>query len=131
MKRLLPALLLLAPAAMAEPYDKPWAIVATDATLPPDARLRPVVISRIDGEANTRREAVVEPGQRIVTVDLPPRAGVKLGTQGNLELQANPCMRYFIAAKPDATGQAWQPVVRAAESIGDCLVKFKGGVNAR
>jgi hypothetical protein len=131
MTRLLIAFLLLSTAAVAEPGEKPWAIVATDASLAPVANLRPVVISRIDGVASTGREAVVAPGPHLVTVDLPPREGLRLGAQANLELQANACMRYYLAAKRDASGQGWQPVVRAAESIGECLVKFKGGLNAQ
>ena len=133
MKRLMPVVLLAASCgALAGPYDQPWSIVTTDTAPSPDYKLRPVIINRIDGETNTRREAVVEPGLRIITLDLPPRQGFSLGTQENFELQANPCMRYFLAAKLDTTvGQSWKPVIRSSESIGECLLKFKGGLNAR
>ena len=133
MKQLIPALLLLAPAAvLAGPYDQPYAIITTDTAPSADRNLRPVIINRIDGETTTRRETAVEPGMRIVTVDLPPRQGFTLGTQENFELHANPCMRYNIAAKLDnPTGQRWKPVVRSSEAIGECLLKFKGGLNAK
>jgi hypothetical protein len=133
MKRLLAALLLLAPvAALAGPYDQPWVIITTDLAPSPDFLLRPVIINRIDGETNILREAVAEPGLRIVTIDLPPRKGFSLGTQVNFELQANPCMRYNLAARLDnSVGQNWTPVVRSTETIGECLAKFKGGVNAK
>jgi len=133
MKRLLPALLLAVSAtALAGPYDQPWVIITTDSAPSADYHLRPVIINRIDGETNTLREAVAEPGLRIVTLDLPPRKGFNLGTQVNFELQANPCMRYNLAAKLDnSVGQSWKPVIRSTETIGECLAKFKGGANAK
>ena len=129
MKRLLPAFLLLAPAAVvAGPYDQPWAVIGSDSSLSAEPKLRPVVVSRVDGEGTTRNRAIVEPGTRRVTVDLPPRKGFSLGTQETFELVANPCMRYTIAARLDAgTGEHWKPFVRSAETIGECLTKFKGG----
>jgi hypothetical protein len=37
-------------------------------------------------------------------------------------------MRYHLAARLDTgTGERWVPVVRSAETIGECLTKFKGG----
>ena len=76
--------------------------------------------------------AVATPGVRKVTVDLPPRKGFSLGTQETFELTASPCMRYLVAARLDTeTGQHWKPVVRASESIGECLTKFKGGTTPK
>jgi hypothetical protein len=129
MKRLLPAFLLLAAtAAVAGPYDQPWVIITTDTAPSADPKLRPVIINRVDGENAMKNFAVTTPGVRKVTVDLPPRKGFSLGTQETFELTASPCMRYLIAARLDTeTGQHWKPVVRASESIGECLTKFKGG----
>lgn len=128
MYRLLPALLLLAPAAFAGPFDAPWAIITSDRAPSADAKLRPVIVNRVDGENAMANRAIVAPGKHSVTVDLPPRKGFSVGTQETFELVANPCMRYFVAARLDnETGQRWQPVVRSAESIGECLAKFKGG----
>jgi hypothetical protein len=129
MKRLLFAFLILAPAAVvAGPFDQPWVVITSDSAPPTDPKLRSVVVSRVDGENVTRSRATVEPGTRMVTVDLPPRKGFSLGNQETIELVANPCMRYTIAARLDAeTGQNWKPIVRSAETIGECLAKFKGG----
>jgi hypothetical protein len=129
MHRLLAAYLLLVPAAaLAGPFDQPYAIITTDPAPSPDAKLRPVAVNRVDGENVIRSRAVVAPGRRMVTVDLPPRKGFSLGTQETFELEASACMRYFVAARLDSeTGQRWQPVVRASESIGECLTKFRGG----
>ena len=130
MKPLLPAfLLLLAPAAaVAGPYNQPWVVITTDSAPPADPKVRTVTVSRVDGEPVVKNRATVAPGLRVVTVGLPPRKGMSLGTQDNLELNASPCMRYLVAARPDGeAGESWKPFVRSAESIGECLAKFKGG----
>ena len=124
MKRLLSALLLLAaPAAvLAGPYDPPYAIITTDTAPSSAPNRRPAMKNR----------AVVAPGKRMVTVDLPPRKGFSLGTQETCELEASPCMRYHVAARLDSqTGQHWKAVVRSSETIGECLTKFKGGTAAK
>lgn len=134
MKRLLPALLLLAaPAAvLAGPFDQPYAIITTDGAPSSDPNLRPVIVNRVDGENAMKNRAIVAPGKRMVTVDLPPRKGFSLGTQETFELEASPCMRYHIAARLDTpTGQGWKAVVRSSETIGECLTKFKGGTSPK
>jgi hypothetical protein len=129
MKPLLPAfLLLLAPAAVAGPYDQPWVVITNDTAPSADPKVRAVTVSRVDGEIVVKSRATVAPGPRLVTVDLPPRKGASLGTQANFELNANPCMRYVVAARPDGeAGQDWKPFVSSAGTIGECLAKFKGG----
>jgi hypothetical protein len=127
-KRLGAALLLLAPAwAAAGPFDQPWAVISSEGAAAPDARYGTAVLSRVDGESVARGRAVVAPGPRAVTVALPPRKGVSVGSQATFEVQANPCMRYVVAARLDAQSGEWKPVVRSAESIGECLTRFKGG----
>jgi hypothetical protein len=91
-----------------------------------------VVVSRVDGEIVPKSRATVAPGTRQVTVDLPPRKGFSVGTQETFELVANPCMRYSLAAQPDAqSGREWKAFVRSSQSIGECLAKFKGGGEPR
>jgi len=128
MKRMLAASLLALPlAAAAGPFDQPWSIVTTDTRPSSDPNLRPVIVNRIDGETvMSRTPAVVAPGKRQVTVDLPPRKGFKIATQETFELLASPCMRYFVAAKLDnPVGQDWKAVIRSSELIGECAAKFK------
>ena len=132
MNRFLPALLaaagLAAGIAHAGPYDQPWAVIASEDRSSTDPALRPVVVSRVDGEYAYRNQVVTTPGTRKVTVGLPPRPGLKVGAQETFDLQASPCMRYFIAAKSDtAAGESWKAVVRRSELIGECATKFKSG----
>lgn len=128
MNRLLIAsLLAAAPAALAaSPYDTPYAIILTDPSPSADIHLRPVIVNRVDGEtAHFRNEAVVQPGAHKVTVDLPPRKGFHTATQATFDLVARPCTRYYVAAKlANSLSQAWSPVVRSEEPIGECRKKF-------
>jgi hypothetical protein len=113
---------------VAGPYDQPWVVITNDTAPAADPKVRAVAVSRVDGEVVVKNRATVGPGLRVVTVDLPPRKGMSLGTQESFELNANPCMRYVVAARPDGdAGQGWKPFVRSAETIGECLAKFKGG----
>jgi hypothetical protein len=127
MNRLLAALMLAATAAVAGPYDQVYSIITTDRAPAPDKDLRPVIVNRVDGEnAMPGNQAVVPPGLRKVTVDLPPRNGFKLATQHTFDLDVKPCTRYHIAAKLEsAATQKWAPVVRSTEPIGECRSRFK------
>lgn len=127
MNRTLFASLLLVPcAALAGPYDQPYALITVDTAKSPDIHLRRVIVNRVDGETILDNRAVVEPGKRQVTLDLPARKGFKTATQNTFEIDARPCTRYFVAARLDNTlGQQWKPVIRSEEPIGECRSKFK------
>ena len=127
MRTLLIFALLASPAAFAGPYDQPWSVITSDRAASPDSLLRYVIVNRVDGETViSDNRPVVAPGKREVTVDLPPRQGFRVATQRTFTLQANPCMRYYVAAKLDTpTGQDWTPVVRSSELIMECQNKFK------
>ena len=128
MNRYMIATILLSTSALAGPYDQAYSIVTTDRAASADPNLRPVIVNRVDGETVmiARNEAVVAPGARKVTLDLPPRRGFTQATQHDFDLDAKPCTRYYLAAKLDSpTTQAWTPVVRHSEPIGECRAKFK------
>jgi hypothetical protein len=113
-------------AALAGPYDQPYSIIVTDTKKSSDPNLRPVIVNRVDGENTLNNEAVVAPGKHKLTLDLPPRKGFKLGTQNEMDLETQPCMRYYVAAKlKTQTGQEWDPVLRYSEPIGECRKKFR------
>ncbi len=127
MKRFLLIPMLAATTALAGPFDQPYAIITTDSRASADPLLHPVIVNRVDGENAVDHRAIVAPGRRKITVDLPPRKGFHLPTQRTLELQVKPCVRYHLAAKlATSGGQEWRPVVRSEERIGECEAKFKG-----
>jgi hypothetical protein len=121
------ASVLAAATAMAGPYDQVYSILTADTARSADPHLRPVFVNRVDGETQlSDNKAVVAPGKRKVTVDLPPRKGFKQPTQHTFELDVKPCTRYFLAARLDSqVTQGWTPVVRSSEPIGECEAKFK------
>ena len=129
MNKLLLAPLFLATAALAGPYDQPYAIITVDPAKSADPNLRRVIVNRVDDETiMTGNKAVVAPGKRQVTIDLPPRKGFKQATQTTFEIDAKACTRYYVAAKLDTpTTQTWTPIVRSEEAIGECRKKFKVG----
>ena len=127
---LLPAAVLLFAAAVlpagAGQYDQPYSIIRTDYKQSSDPLLRSVIVNRVDGQNFLNNEAVVPPGPHTVTMDLPPRKGFTIGTQVDFPLETKPCTRYYVAARLHTqTTQAWDPVVRYEEPIGECRKKFK------
>jgi hypothetical protein len=117
----------MVPAAWAGPFDQPYSIITSDRAPSADPLLRPVIVNRVDGEiVGSDHRPVVAPGTRKVTVDLPPRKGLRVATQRTFDLVARPCMRYYVAAKLDnAEGPEWTPVVRSAELIAECQKQFR------
>jgi hypothetical protein len=127
MNRYTIAIFLLSTGALAGPYDQAYSIITTDRAASADPNLRPVIVNRVDGETvPSTNEAVVAPGVRKVTIDLPARRGFTQATQHTFDVDAKPCTRYYVAARLDSpTTQTWTPVVRHAEAIGECRKKFK------
>ena len=125
MKRLLAVALFSVTPALAGPYDQPYAIIETDTMPSADSHLRPVIVNRVDDQNSLDNRAVVAPGAHKVTIDLPPRKGFRTATQHTFDLNADACMRYYVAARlVSPTLQEWDPVVRYSEPIGECRAKF-------
>ena len=127
MNRYMLATILLSTSALAGPYDQAYGLVTTDTSASADPNLVPVIVNRVDGvTVASGQPAVVAPGLRKVTVDVPPRGGFALATQHTFDLDVKACTRYHVAARLDsATTQAWKPVVRYSEAIGECRRRFE------
>lgn len=125
MKHTLLAAALLAAGCATTPYDQPYAIISTEIAPSADPLVHPVIVNRIDDRnAWPPHAPVVAPGAHQVTIDLPPRRGFP-ATQRTFEVVAEPCTRYYVAAHLHSmAGQAWDPIVRSREPIGDCRAKF-------
>jgi hypothetical protein len=123
----LPSLLLLA-ACASSPYGQPYAEIIVDQSLSSDPNVVPVIINRVDDRTSLYPDrAVVPPGPHKVTIDVPPRKGFNLATQETVVMDAEPCTRYYIAARLDTpVTQEWKPLVRSVERIGECEAKFTG-----
>ena len=131
MKSAIPALAAagLAAGCASSPYSQPYSEIQVDPIRAADPLVIPVVINRVDGvNALQLNRIVVEPGRRAVTVDVPPRKGFHLATQETFEIDARPCMRYYIAARlVTPVTQDWSAFVRSTERIGECERKFGMG----
>jgi len=127
MKDLALAPLLLLAACATTPYDSPYAEIVADRSLSSDPNVVPVIINRVDDRTTLYPDrAVVPPGPHKVTIDVPPRKGFHIATQETVVMDAEPCMRYYIAARLDTpVTQDWKPLVRSSERIGECESKFK------
>jgi hypothetical protein len=126
MKRWMLLFALVAPAALAGPYDQVYSIITTETAPTSDHLLLPVIVNRVDGESTmSDNRAVVPPGRHEVVMDVPPRKGFHVATQETLVLETLPCVRYYMAARLDnAVGQNWKPVIRYQEPITECQRKF-------
>jgi len=125
MNRIFLTPILLATAALAGPYDQPYAQIQTERHFPSaDPLVIPVIVNRIDGQ-NVTNKGAVAPGVHQVTVDVPPRKGWHLATQNTFDLVTEPCTRYYVSARLRMrVTQDWEPFVRNQERIGECEKKF-------
>jgi hypothetical protein len=120
---------LLLAACATGPYREPYAEIVADRSPAADPNVVPVIINRVDDRTSLYSDrAVVPPGSHKVTIDVPPRKGFHLATQETVVMDAEPCTRYYIAARLDTpVTQEWQPLVRSVERIRECEEKFQGG----
>ena len=78
------------------------------------------VISTVDGKSETARIVKMEPGKRTIVVRSPMRKGAS-GTNVTMELDVEPCKRYYINAQfKSGIGAAWDPVIAKVEPIAGC-----------
>jgi hypothetical protein len=80
------------------------------------------LIVSVDGKYYTQNSRVrVEPGRRKIVLQAPPVDGFRFGEQRTLELNVEPCTRYwFEAKKANALSQDWEPRVNYKEPIAGC-----------
>ena len=113
--------------AFAGPYDQPYAIFETGRKSE-TRKEAPASISKIDGKStrNSRKSDPVEPGKHMLDVSFSSSRGLSADTIKPLEVDAKPCMRYFINARyVSPTGPTWDPIVSGSEPISECRAKFK------
>ena len=124
--RLLAALgSLLATAALAGPYDQPYALVESGSKS--DVRKEvPAAVTKIDGVStkNPRKSDPIPPGPHKVTVAFESAKGQVGERERVLDMNLEPCTRYRVVAKVEnATRPEWEPKVYP-EPIGECRKKF-------
>ena len=78
------------------------------------------VVHRIDGKFEGDKIVKLEPGRHTIVLQSPTRKGVP-GTDQTVELDVEPCKRYYFNAQfKAAMGDEWKPVVTRVETIAGC-----------
>jgi hypothetical protein len=68
-----------------------------------------------------QRPVRIDPGVHKIVVQAPPAAGFRYGEQRTIELNVEPCKRYWFAAvKKNALAQDFEPKVDYVEDIAGC-----------
>ena len=116
---------LAACAAVAAP-SRPWSSVEP-ADRSETRQEFPPAITRIDGEStkNPLESQTLEPGPHRVTIRFETGRVQQSAaeTTREIDLKAEPCMRYRIAARR-TQGTQWEPKIHS-EKIGECARQFK------
>jgi hypothetical protein len=84
-----------------------------------------VTIISVDGEHYIQRGTpiMVKPGLHKIVVQGPPTGGFRFGQQRTLELNVEPCTRYWLEArKENSLQQDFMPAVNYSERISGCKV---------
>ena len=82
----------------------------------------PAIIKSVDGRNYATRLVKIEPGQRTVVVQSPPRQGFS-GSDRNMAMNIAPCKRYYVNAQfVSSVGPEWKPVVAYVEQIAGCKI---------
>ena len=114
-----------AAAALAGPYDNPYAIVEAGDPNAAREEFAPA-ITRIDGTStrDPRRSDPIPPGKHTITIRFETARVVQSAkeTSRDLTLDLAACTRYRIVARRTG-GTNWEPHVYQ-EAIGECAKKF-------
>ena len=126
--RMWAAMALAATAALAGPYDKPWAVVESGDGSQTRQEYS-AAITQVDGRStrNPRESDALEPGKHTIRVrfDTARVQQSEAEKSRDLELVLEPCTRYrIVARRTQPTGTQWEPKVYP-EAIGECKRKFK------
>jgi hypothetical protein len=75
----------------------------------------------VDGKDYLQRPLRIEPGRHTIVLQAPPVGGFRYGEQRTIELDVEPCKRYYFAAvRKNALDQDWEPRVDYVEPIAGC-----------
>jgi len=108
--------------------DGPWSVLVAGATpaKTTDGYYVHLIVSSLEGATPTTGTVAVKPGRKQIVVDTPATTRSRAATHKRMELDMQPCMRYFIAGKKSAEASLrWEPEVFLTEPIGECLAEFK------
>jgi hypothetical protein len=102
----------------------PYAFVHGDRWFKADMHSYSVIVLDVDGKSTTRNPAMVDPGMRAIRVQGPAVPGFRYGEARTLQLNVEPCMRYYLkAVKKNRLDPDFVPAVDYQEPIAGCRVE--------
>lgn len=109
-----------APAGAIERWGPTWSEVSGVLYHRTYINRTPTIIKQIDGVHRTLRPVRSDPGPHTVVVQSPGRKGFH-GSDATMQLDLEPCKRYYINAQFESgVGPRWSPVVSYVEPIAGC-----------
>ncbi len=113
-------LLALSGAALPQTKGAPWSELTGELYTRTEPNRAPAIIKQVDGRQDLNKVVRAEPGKRTVIVQSPARKGMS-GSDARLELQLEPCKRYFVNAQfKSGVGSDWTPVVAGVDTVPGC-----------
>jgi hypothetical protein len=125
---LLLAILLAAATCTAQPakWGPTWSELTGERYSKVTMNNEDAIIKSVDGRHYTSRVVKIDPGQRVIVVQSPARKGFR-GSDQTLDLEIEPCVRYYITAQfESAVGPDWHPIVSRREPIPGCKTSAAG-----
>ena len=113
--------------------DGPWSVLVAGATpaKTADGYYLHLIVSSLDGTTPTTGTVAVKPGRKQIVVDTPSTTRSRASTHKRMELDMQPCVRYFVAGKKSSEASLrWEPEVFLTEPIGECLAEFQNNAPA-
>lgn len=118
----MPFLALASSAHAVEKWGPTWSEVTGN--LFPTAMMHrtAATVSKVDGKSFRDRIVKVTPGPHAIVMRSPTREGTA-GSDKNLDINFEPCKRYYVNAQfKSKTGRAWEPVVAHTEKVTGCKI---------
>jgi hypothetical protein len=86
-----------------------------------DIHTYPTVITHVDGQTVMLRTdpVMVTPGPHLIQLVAAPTAGFRFARVRELQIQVEPCRRYYIVARREnRLQQDWDPAIDQVETVG-------------
>ena len=105
-------------------FNAPYSQLATEVALTGSAATRGVLLHSVDGVRVSEDRAVIQPGQRKVTVEVLKRSN-EPSVLASFDLEVKPCTLYFLAARhPPGNRETWVPYVVSGAPLRPCETRF-------
>jgi hypothetical protein len=100
-------------------YSRPYVIFEAESRQ--QARgVMPATLERVDGESVLGLTHVVTPGPHTVQLIVAGSPGQAAQIRKSIEVQAEPCMRYYVGARRSSSSPEWEAFISESAPIKEC-----------